>query len=291
MEHFYGAKKRYLYLLPAVPVIIFFFAFFVYPLFEMLKVSLWKSLPYGEYEKVLTLENYVRFLTDPFYLKVLWRSFLLGVAVTAVTIPLGFILAYALWTSTGLKRKILYFCILFPLFTNLVIRLYGWRIIFSPTGPINIILQNWGIIDEPLKMIFTFPAIVVGLFSECTPYYVLILFSVLTLINRRYVDAAIDLGAGPLRTFFRVIWPLSLPGVVSGGVLTFIWSFGSFATPTILGKPVHWTAAVHAERQILSVRDWPFGTAIGFMLLLFVVIVLFVQGRLVPKVRTQRTEV
>jgi putative spermidine/putrescine transport system permease protein len=284
-------RRRYVYLIPAVPVVVFFVAFFIYPLFEMLKISLWKSLPYGEFEEVLTLENYIRFLTDPFYLKVLWRSFLLGIAVTAVTIPLGFVLAYALWTSAGLKRKVLYFCILFPLFTNLVIRLYGWRIIFSPTGPVNVVLQNWGIIDKPLTLIFTFPAVVVGLFSECAPYYVLILFSVLTLINRRYIDAATDLGAGPMRTFFRVVWPLSLPGVISGGFLTFIWSFGAFATPTILGKPIHWTAAVHAERQILSVRDWPFGTAIGFMLLVFIVIVFVIQGRLVPKVRTQRTEV
>ena len=283
-------RRRYIHLVPAIPMIVFFVAFFIYPLFEMLKISLWKSLAFGEIEKILTLENYVRFLTDIFYLRVLWKSFILGIAVTALTIPLGFVLAYALWTSTGLKRKILYFCVLFPLFTNLVIRLYGWRIIFSPTGPINVTLQSWGIIDEPLRMIFTFPAVVVGLFSECAPYYVLILFSVLTLINRRYIDAAFDLGAGPVRTFFRVVWPLSLPGVISGGFLTFIWSFGAFATPTILGKPLHWTAAVHAERQILSVRDWPFGTAIGFMLLLFVVVVLFVQGRLIPRVRTQRTE-
>lgn len=289
-DYLYHIKTRYMYLLSAIPIVVFFIAFFIYPLFEMLKISLWKSLPYGEFERTLTFENYVRFLTDTFYLKVLWKSFLLGIAVTAITIPLGFVLAYALWTSTGLKRKILYFCVLFPLFTNLVIRLYGWRIIFSPTGPINIILKDLGIIDESLKMIFTFPAVVIGLFSECTPYYVLILFSVLTLINRRYIEAAIDLGAGPMRTFFKVIWPLSLPGVISGGILTFIWSFGAFATPTILGKPIHWTAAVHAERQILSVRDWPFGTAIGFMLLVFVVVMLFFQGRLVPQIRTQRSE-
>jgi len=281
--------KRYKYLLPVIPVLVFFLIFFIYPLVEMVRISFYRSLPYGQMERIFTLENYVRFLTDIFYLKVLWRSFLLGIAVTCVTIPLGFVLAYALWTSKGLKRKLLYFCVLFPLFTNLVIRLYGWRIILSPTGPINITLQKLGLIASPLKLIFTFPAVVVGLFSECAPYYVLILFSVLTLINERYIDAAIDLGASRVRVFFEIIWPLSLSGVISGAVLTFIWSFGAYATPMILGKPIHWTAAIHAERQILSIRDWPFGTSIGIILLVFVVLVLLIQGRITKKTQTQRS--
>ncbi len=280
--------KRYKYLIPVIPILLFFLLFFLYPLVEMVRISFYRSLPYGQMEKIFTAENYIRFMTDIFYLKVLWRSFVLGVAVTAVTVPLGFILAYALWQSKGAKRKFLYFCVLFPLFTNLVVRLYGWRIILSPTGPINVTLQYLGLIDAPVKMIFTFPAVVLGLFSECAPYYILILFSVLTLVNERYVDAAIDLGADRMMTFLKIIWPLSLPGVVSGGVLTFIWSFGSYATPMILGKPVHWTAAIHAERQILSVRDWPFGTAIGIMLMIFIIIVLFFQSRITPKTQTQR---
>ena len=284
------AKKRYVYLLPTTLILAFYVAFFLFPTFQMVKISFHKSLLYGDYEKIFTLENYIKFFTDPFYLTVLGRSILLGIAVTVVTIPLGFILAYALWVSEGLQRKVLYFCILFPLFTNLVIRLYGWRIIFSPTGPINVTLQYLGLIDEPLKLIFTFPAVVIGLFSECTPYYVLIVFSVLSLINRRYIDAAIDLGASRFRTFVEIIWPLTLPGVISGGFLTFIWSFGAFATPAILGAPIHWTTASHAERQILSIRDWPFGTAIGFLLLIFVLIFLYLQNRFVPKVRTYRTD-
>jgi len=91
-----------------------------------------------------------------------------------------------------------------------------------------------------------------------------------------------------MRVFFEIIWPLSLSGVVSGAVLTFIWSFGAYATPMILGKPIHWTAAIHAERQILSVRDWPFGTSIGIILLVFVALVLFIQGRITTQTQTQR---
>jgi len=282
-------KKRYIYLLPAIPILFFFFLFFIYPSLEMIKISFFKSLMYGEIERTFTVENYKNFFGDPFYLKVLWRSFLLGISVTIVTIPFGYVIAYAIWKSEGLKRKLLYFCILLPLFTNLVIRLYGWRIIFSPMGPINGILHNLGLLDVHLRLLYSYPAVVVGLVSECAPYYILILFSVLTLINPRYLDAAFDLGAGRLATFFKIIWPLSLPGVVSGGCLTFIWSFGAFATPTILGKPVHWTTAIHAERQILSVRDWPFGTAIGISLVILVLIILYIQSRLVPRVHSQRT--
>ncbi|MCF8070656.1 MAG: ABC transporter permease [Desulfobacterales bacterium] len=282
-------KKNYKYLLPAIPMLLFLIIFFVYPSVIMVKYSFNKSLLYGEIENTFTFENYINFFTDPFYLKVVWRSFVLGFWVTAITIPFGYVLAYAMWTSKGLKRKLLYFCILLPLFTNLVIRLYGWRILLSPMGPINGILKNLGFTDSGFSMIYTKPAVVIGLVSECAPYYVLILFSVLTLVNPRYIDAAYDLGAGKIKTFFQIIWPLSLPGVVSGGMLTFIWSFGAFATPTILGKPIHWTPAIHAERQILSIRDWPFGTAIGMSLVVIVLVILFIQSRLTPKVHSQRT--
>ena len=281
-------KKRYQYLLPAIPILLFFGVFFIYPSIEMVKMSFFKSGLYGLIEEVFTIENYRNFFTDPFYLRVLWRSLLLGLAVTVITIPFGFVLAYALWTSSGLKRKILYFCILLPLFTNLVIRLYGWRILLSPTGPFNALIQALGFSDSPVSMLYSFPAVVVGLVSECAPYYILILFSVLTLINPRYLDAAFDLGASRIRTFIKVIWPLSLPGVISGGALTFIWSFGAYATPMILGKPKHWTAAIHAERQILKVRDWPFGTSIGISLVVLVLILLYIQGRVTPKIQSQR---
>ncbi|MDA3789897.1 MAG: ABC transporter permease [Desulfobacula sp.] len=289
MATFKALKKRYEYLLPALPILLFFLLFFIYPSLVMVKYSFNKSLMYGEIEHIFTLENYIHFFTDPFYLKVIWRSVNLAFWVTVITIPFGYVLAYGLWTAKGLWRKLLYFFILLPLFTNLVIRLYGWRILLSPMGPINALLKNLGIVDSGFSMIYTLPAVVIGLVSECSPYYVLILFSVLTLINPRYIDAASDLGASRIKTFFEIIWPLSLPGVISGGMLTFIWSFGAFATPTILGKPIHWTPAIHAERQILSTRDWPFGTAIGISLVVIVLIILFIQSRIVPKVHSQRS--
>jgi spermidine/putrescine transport system permease protein len=281
--------RRYRYLLPAIPILVFFTVFFIYPSIEMVRFSFFKSLLYGEIERTFTIENYVKFFGDPFYLRVLWRSFYLGLIVTACTIPFGYIIAYAIWQSDGIKRKLLYFFILLPLFTNLVIRLYGWRILLSPKGPLSALLQNLGLIKGDLQALYTLPAVVIGLVSECAPYYILILFSVLTLINPRYMDAAFDLGADRIRTFFEIIWPLSLPGVISGATLTFIWSFGAFATPTILGKPVHWTAAIHAERQILSVRDWPFGTSIGISLILIVLAILFLQSRMMPKIQSQRS--
>ena len=282
----FGGRCRYL--LPAIPILVFFGVFFIYPSIEMIRFSFFKSMLYGEIERTLTMENYIKFFNDPFYLKVLWRSFILGLVVTGCTIPFGYVVAYAIWQSEGIKRKLLYFCILLPLFTNLVIRLYGWRILLSPKGPLSALLQSLGLMQGDLRVLYTMPAVVVGLVSECAPYYILILFSVLTLINPRYLEAAFDLGANRIETFFKITWPLSLPGVISGAILTFIWSFGAFATPTILGKPVHWTAAIHAERQILSVRDWPFGTAIGISLVLMVLVILFLQSRAMPKIQSQR---
>lgn len=281
-------KPSLKYLIPAIPLFLFTLCFFLFPILLMVKYSLHHSLPYGEIEPIFTLENYIKFFTDIFYVKVLIKSFLLGLAVSVVTIPLGYVVAYALWQSTGLKRKILYICILFPLFTNLVVRLYGWRIILSPAGPISNFLQRIGLVEESVNMLFTWPTIVLGLFSECAPYYILILFSVLTLINPRYLDAAFDLGASRIETFFKVIWPLSLSGVISGGLIVYIWAFGAFATPTILGNAKHWTLAVHAERQILSLRDWPYGSAFGIIILFFTLLIVYLQTKVLKRKQMYR---
>ncbi|MCF8105991.1 MAG: ABC transporter permease [Desulfohalobiaceae bacterium] len=283
-------KKKFplKYLIPAIPLLLFTVCFFLFPILLMVNYSLYHSLPYGEIEKTFTFENYFNFFTDIYYVKVLIKSFLLGLAVSIVTIPLGYIVAYALWKSKGMKRKILYICILLPLFTNLVVRLYGWRIILSPAGPVSGFLQKIGLADQGVNMLFTWPTIVLGLFSECAPYYILILFSVLTLINPRYLDAAFDLGATRIETFFKVIWPLSLSGVISGGLIVYIWSFGAFATPTILGNAKHWTLAVHAERQILSLRDWPYGSAFGIIILFFTLLIVFAQTKLLKRKQMYR---
>jgi spermidine/putrescine transport system permease protein len=274
------------YLVPAIPLVLFVIVFFLLPQITMVRFSLGEGLTFGKIKYVFTMNNYVKFFTDPFYLRVLLNSFLLGTAVAIVTIPFGYVVAYALWKSKGMKRKILYICILFPLFTNLVVRLYGWRIMLSPAGPISWFFQAVGIADQNVNMLFNWPAIVLGLFSECAPYYVLILFSILTLINPRYLDVAYDLGATTMKAFIKVTWPLSLPGVVAGGILTYIWSFGAYATPTILGQPKHWTLAVHAERQILSIRDWPYGSAMGIIILVITLLIMYAQSRLFKGAQT-----
>ena len=280
--------NRLKYLIPAIPLALFVFIFFLLPQIAMVDFSFDESLAFGKIKDTFTFNNYVKFFTDPFYLKVLRNSFLLGFAVMVVTIPFGYIVAYALWKSEGKKRKILYICILFPLFTNLVVRLFGWRIMLSPAGPISWFFQAVGLTDQPVNMLFNWPAVVLGLFTESMPYYVLILFSILTLINPRYLDVAHDLGASRIKTFLKVTWPLSLPGVAAGGILTYIWSFGAYATPTILGQPKHWTLAVHAERQILSLRDWPYGSAMGIIILFFTLLIMYLQSRFFKGAQTFR---
>ncbi len=280
--------NRLKYLIPAIPLALFVFIFFLLPQIAMVDFSFDESLAFGKIKDTFTFNNYVKFFTDPFYLRVLRNSFLLGFAVMVVTIPFGYIVAYALWKSEGKKRKILYICILFPLFTNLVVRLFGWRIMLSPAGPISWFFQAVGLTDQPVNMLFNWPAVVLGLFTESIPYYVLILFSILTLINPRYLDVAHDLGASRIKTFLKVTWPLSLPGVAAGGILTYIWSFGAYATPTILGQPKHWTLAVHAERQILSLRDWPYGSAMGIIILFFTLLIMYLQSRFFKGARTFR---
>ncbi len=162
---------RIKYLIPAIPLVLFVILFFLLPQIAMVEFSFDESLAYGKIKDTFTFTNYIKFFTDPFYLKVLLKSFLLGLAVAIVTIPLGYVLAYALWKSEGKKRKFLYICILFPLFTNLVVRLYGWRIMLSPAGPISGFLQAVGLADMPVNMLYNWPAVVLGLFLRKCPVF------------------------------------------------------------------------------------------------------------------------
>jgi putative spermidine/putrescine transport system permease protein len=212
--------------------------------------------------------NYTKFLTDPFYLSVLWSTLLVGAGVTLLSIILGFPLAYMLSHSRGWKRSALYICILMPLLTSAVVRTFGWMILLGNNGFINRTLLQAGLITQPLRLMYNLSGVIIALTEVLLPFMVLALDAALLNINPAVIEAAHNVGAGRFRVFLRIILPLSLPGIVSGSVLVFSLSISAFVTPSLIGGARVNLMSTIIYQQALALLNWPFGAAIAFIMLM-----------------------
>ena len=258
-----------------LPMLAFVIGFFLLPLLGMLTISFYQSAPGRVYVPQFSADSYVRFLADPWYWGLLWRTIWLALVVTAICLAVGYPLSYWIWRARGASKALLMGAVLVPLFTNLIARLYGWQIILSKSGPLNFALGELGVLDKPVLFNYNFGAVVVGLTHIALPYFVLILVSVLEGLDRSLIEVARNLGAGRLRSLVEVVLPLSAPGLATATAITFAWGMGAYAEPLILGSPREWTMSVEAERQILAGFDWPFGATIAFVLVASMLVLIF----------------
>lgn len=222
-----------------------------------------------------SLENYQHFLGDPFYRDILWRTLGLGAMTTVGCILLGFPLAFLLSQLRGLRRSILYFVLLLPLLTSAVVRTFGWMILLGNNGLINKALIGLGIVDDPVRMMYSLTGIVIALVEVLLPFMVLALDAALLNIDPRLYEAAQSLGARRARVFFKVTLPLALPGIVSGSVLVFTLAVSAFVTPSLIGGPRIKLMSTLIYQQSMGLLNWPFGGAIAFVML-FTILALFV---------------
>lgn len=227
-----------------------------------------------------TLAHYVNFLTDAYHLEILGRTMRLGVVVTLWCLALGYPLAYGLSRLRGFPRALLYFVVLLPLLTSAVVRTFGWMILLSNNGFLNRTLMDLGILDDPIRFMYSMNGIVVALVQVLLPFMVLALDAALLNIDPRIVEAARNLGAGGLRVFLQVTLPLSLPGVLSGSVLVFTLAVSAFVTPSLIGGPRVPVMATLIYQQGMSLLNWPFGGAIAFAMLATVIVLFLVAMRL-----------
>ncbi len=221
---------------------------------------------------VWQLSNYSKFFFDPFYRAILWGTFLLGAEVTALCLLLGFPLAFALSRARGLKRAILYFCILMPLLTSTVVRTFGWMILLGNNGFINHTLLRFHLIASPLRLMYNVTGVIIALGEVLLPFMVLSIDTSLLNINPSYYEAARNLGARGPRIFFRITLPHALPGIVSGCVLVFTGTLSAFVTPTLIAGARIKVMSTIIYQQAMALLDWPFGSAIAFTLLLAILI-------------------
>jgi spermidine/putrescine transport system permease protein len=245
--------------------------FFVIPLIIVLVVSFSKRSLLGVVELEFNLRNYAR-VFDPSapYFFIFLRSLSLASVNTVLCLLIGYPFAFFIARQTPQWQKILIFLVMIPFWTNFLIRTYAMMFIIRDTGLINSWLINLGVIQAPLQILFTPTAIRLGMLYGYLPFAVLPLYASIEQLDFNYVQAAQDLGAGPTRVFLRVILPLTMPGVVAAGIITFIPALGDFITPDLMGGGNTFLIGNVLQQQFMTVRDWPFGSAMGIVLMTMV---------------------
>jgi spermidine/putrescine transport system permease protein len=249
------------------PAALWLFLFFIAPLLIVVVYSFLERGTYGGVIWQFTIEN-VRRVMDPLYLGTFLRSVYIAATTTFFCLLLGFPLAYFIATRQPRQRNTLLLALMIPFWTNFLIRTYAWlTLLRTNTGLINVTLMNLGLINKPLPLFGNDLAIVLGLVYGWLPDMVLPIYAALERLDRSLLEAASDLYAPGRNVFLRVIWPLSLPGVVAGSMLVFIPSLGAFVTPAILGGGKALMIGNIISNQFLAAHDWPFGSALSTLMM------------------------
>jgi putative spermidine/putrescine transport system permease protein len=239
----------------------------VVPILILFRYSLNQYTPAKMMVDAVTLENYARFFTDPFYVAVLLRTIRVAALCTVICVVLAFPMAYCLARTRSRFKNLLLMVVILPLFVGNAVRAAGWMVLFGNKGFINALLMGSGVIREPLQIMYTELAVVIGIIAVNLPFVVLTLQAVLEGIERAIEEAAQGLGAGPWRTFRHVILPLAMPGVIAGTILSFILAMNAYATPVLLGGPTFQMMAPTVYNQFAGLSNWPFGAALAFVLM------------------------
>jgi spermidine/putrescine transport system permease protein len=244
------------------------------PLLAMFAFSFMKKSPFNGGTVDFTFDQYLSFASRPYLIQVAWASFKLGFWTSAICAIIGLPAALALARTTrGRTRQVLFFLIILPFWTNGLVRIFSW----------TMVLRDGGILDQavhlvapslpPVGLLYSFPAIIIGLVHAYLPYMILTCYLSLIAIDDQLIDAAQSLGARQPIIFAKVILPLATPGLVSGCVLIFVPVIGSFMEPHILGGKVGITMGTVIEDQFLQAFNWPLGAALSFSMLAFVLVI------------------
>ena len=278
-----------------LPSLFWLVVFFAIPLVLVMAMSFGERGTYGGVEWNLNLQNFFRFLNpqDPLYLKIFGRTLYIATMATLVSFLIGYPLAFWIASQPAKRRSTLLLMLMIPFWTNFLVRTYAWILILRDQGLINTVwtgaLHTWvvglsGLLPwlplegltqltaSPLPLFGTDFAIIIGLVYGWLPDMVLPCYAVVEKLDHSLVEAAQDLYANRIKAFFRVIFPLTLPGVVAGSILVFIPSLGAYVTPDLLGGAKSIMIGNVIYSQFMTARDYPFGAAISFVLMAIMLI-------------------
>lgn len=256
-----------------LPALIFLAVFFVYPLIEILQLSIT--------DPELGLGNFVKFYQSSVFSNVLINTLYMSFFVMLFCLLIGYPYAYLMNVSTPRIAGLLLIAVLIPFWSSILVRTYAWTVILQKTGIINTILINIGLIETPLKLFRNFQGVVIGMTHILLPFMVLPIYAVMQRIDKDLVRAAESLGASPARAFREVFLPLSLPGVYAGSLLVFVVALGYYITPALLGSPKQTMMGTMVVQQVQQIRDWGMGSTLGVVLLIVTLVVLGIIGRIV----------
>jgi putative spermidine/putrescine transport system permease protein len=258
---------------PIAPIIVYLLAAFVYPVVQLL----WLSL-FGK-SGTPTVEHYQRLFTVPVYFTVLRNTFEIAGATALLCIVGGYPIAYFLATTTVGARNRLILWVLLPFWTSFLVRTFAWIVLLGRRGAVNSLLESVGMTDAPLALLFNMTGVMIGMVHALMPLAVLTMLSVMETIDSSLMPAAATLGARGGQAFWRIYFPLSLPGVAAAGLLVFITALGFFITPALLGSPRQTMITQVVIQQVEEMLNYPFAGAIAMLLLVTALFVFYLYDR------------
>jgi spermidine/putrescine transport system permease protein len=263
-----------------IPPLLWVTVFLVIPYAILFCYSFWSVSSAQAIVHSWTLQNYLQLVRNPIYLQVLFRSMRIAASVTLCALLLGYPLAYYLSFHAAKRKDLLYQLVIIPLWASYLVRGYAWKTILGSDGVLNGLLQYLHLTQRPVEFLLYSPfAVIITLTHIYTPFTLLPIYASLEHIPRNLVEASHDLGASPWSTFWRVILPLSLPGLLAGATFAFVLTLGDFLAPLLVGGP----SGIMISNIVVSLfgaaYNWPLGAAISFCMMLLVITLLFVTER------------
>jgi spermidine/putrescine transport system permease protein len=256
---------------PLIPAVIWMLVFMLLPLLLVFAMSFASRGLYGGVQWAFSLTNYTM-LFDSLYVWIYGRSVLLAAATTAICLLIGYPLAYFIARAPTRWQGVWLLLVVIPFWTNFLVRTYAWMFLLRTEGLLNTVLLHVGVIRTPVEILYTDWAVLIGLVYGYLPFMVLPLYAAIERLNRSVVEAAWDLYANGWSVFWRVVFPLTKSGVIAGCLLVFIPSVGAYITPDLLGGAKTMMVGNLIQHEYLVIRDWPFGSAISFVLMAVVVL-------------------
>lgn len=265
-----NTMKRYWGLWLLAPGLFLLMIFFLVPMFQLFRISVLKYDPVLLYVSKLTLENYQKFFSDPYFIKMIWNSLKVGFYSTTCTLIVAFPIAYYLTRIRGIERTILSAVLLLPIFVTILVTTLGWYILLLPYGMTQKILSSIGLLEGRLRWLQSFTSLIIVLVHLHVPYVILILASSIQNISEEKLNAAKILGASTTKVFQKIIIPLTMTGIVSSAILIFALSVSSYLVPILITGQKLRLLPMAIFSYTADLLNWPFASAIAIILVIIV---------------------
>ena len=268
----YALKKSLPVISTVSPVSIWLLILIAIPLMYVLVLSFLTRGADGNVKLAFTVENYAKLL-DPDYIQIYLMSLLIAFATTVISVLLSYPFAYHMANGSQRKKTVMMLLVIIPFWTNSLIRLYGWKTILGNEGVLNRLLIAAGIIEKPLEILFTVPAIILGMVYTLLPFMILPVYATIEKLDRTLLEAANDLGARRAAAFFQVTLPLTASGIFAGSIMVFIPALGYFFVSDLMGGGNTMLIGNLIKNQFYTAQNWPLGAALSVILIVITLLI------------------